>query len=246
MAVIRSLSTAFLLAAAASLFGGGSAWAQGSSSGDDAEMSELPERASSVSSAVTVQETDLQISPADELDIEVFQVEELSGLRKVNSRGEIRMPLIGSIKVGGLTITEAEELITSLLGAEYLVDPEVNIDIAAYASQEVTVLGAVGKPGVYELEGPTTLLQAIAMAGGIGQLADQEEVIVFRKGGDGGVVGYIVDFRSVVKGQLRDPLLAGNDRVVVPESGGKSLYSEVSRTLRGFVRFENYDIGTTN
>lgn len=235
MAAIRSLSTALLLAAAASLFGGGSAWAQAA---DDDGMQELPETAGSVSSAITLRGRAIEIAPSDELEITVFQAEELSGLRKVNSRGEIRMPLVGKLHVAGLTVTEAEELLTELLAADYLVDPEVNIDVAAYASQEVTILGSVEEPGVYELTGPTTLLQVMAMAGGVDDLADTREVIIFRGNPEGGVVGYLVNFEAVFEGELQDPLIAGNDRVVVPESGGKGLYSDITRTLRGFVQFQ--------
>lgn len=191
MAVIRTLSIAFLLAAAASLFGAGSTWAQAA---DEDGMQELPEKASSVSAAITLRERAIEIAPSDELEITVFQVEELSGLRKVNSRGEIRMPLIGKLHVAGLTITEAEERLTELLAADYLIDPEVNIDVAAYASQEVTVLGSVEEPGVYELKGPTTLLQVMAMAGGVDDLADTGEVIIFRGNPKGGVIGYLVNF----------------------------------------------------
>lgn len=204
------------------------------------ERSLLPDVPDVGSGAVILSEDDYRIGPADELEIEVFQVEELSGTEKVNSRGYIKMPLIGSVKVGGLTREQAEDLIASLYAADYLQDPQVNIDISDYASQQVTLLGAVEDPGVYPLKGKTTLLQALAMAGGTERLADEEEIVVFRTNAEGGVVGYIVNLEQIKTGEKRDPEVIGNDRIVVPESGSKSFVKGITDTLRGFVGFRVY------
>lgn len=180
------------------------------------------------------------IGPADELEIEVFQVEELSGVEKVNSRGFIRMPLIGNVQVAGLTPEQAEDLIAELYEVEYLQDPQVNIDISDYASQQVTLIGAVDKPGIYPLKGHTTLMEALAMAGGTTRLADEEEIIVFRTLGPEEVVGYIVNLEEIIAGAKRDPEVIGNDRIVIPESGAKSFIKGITDTLRGFIGFRPY------
>ncbi|MEM1113383.1 MAG: polysaccharide biosynthesis/export family protein [Pseudomonadota bacterium] len=201
------------------------------------EMNLLPEQSETSSSAVILDEDDYRIGPADELEIEVFQVDELSGVEKVNSRGYIRMPLLGPVKVAGLTTEQAEDLLADLYGVDYLQDPQVNIDIADYASQQVTLLGAVDEPGVYPLKGRTTLLQALALAGGTERLADEEEIVVFRTNDGGEVVGYIVNLEEILSGSKPDPEVIGNDRIVVPESGSKSFVKGVSDTLRGFIGF---------
>ncbi len=180
------------------------------------------------------------IGPADELEIEIFQVEELSGVEKVNSRGFIRMPLIGNVQVAGLSPEQAEDLIAQLYEVDYLQDPQVNIDITDYASQQVTLMGAVEKPGIYPLKGHTTLLEALAMAGGTNRLADEEEIIVFRTLGPGEVVGYVVNLEEIIAGEKRDPEVIGNDRIVIAESGAKSFIKGITDTLRGFVGFRPY------
>jgi len=203
-------------------------------------MGALPDAAASGSGMITLSADDYRIGPADQLEIEIFQVDELSGVEKVNSRGYIKMPLIGSVKVAGLTREEAEDLIAQIYEADYLQDPQVNIDIIDYASQQVTLLGAVANPGVYPLKGKTTLLQALAMAGGAGRLADEEEIVVFRTDFSGNVVGYLVNLEEIKAGAKSDPEVIGNDRIVVPESGSKSFVKGITDTLRGFVGWRVY------
>ena len=203
-------------------------------------MTSLPDVAPKGSGTVVLREDDYRIGPADELDIAVFQVEELSGVEKVNSRGYIRMPLIGTVKVGGLTREQAEAHIASLYAAEYLQDPQVNIDITDFASQQVTVIGEVERPDVYALKGETTLLEVLAMSGGVTGLADPSQVVVFRSNANGEVVGYLVDIGSITSGSKRDPLILGNDSIFVPDSSGKSAIKGVTDTLRGFVGVRRY------
>ena len=123
---------------------------------------------------------DYQIGAHDLLDISVFQVPDLSRTVRVNSRGLISLPLIGSVQAGGLTSDQLETTIARKLSENYLQDPQVSVFIKEYISQRVTIEGSVQKAGVYQLTGPTTLLQAIAMASGVDQLADENAVTVFR------------------------------------------------------------------
>ena len=162
---------------------------------------------------------------------------DLSGVERVNTRGYINMPLIGLVEVAGLTIDEAEQLIADTLEKDFLQDPQVNIDIIDFVSQQVTVLGSVKNPGVYPVKGPTTLLQAIAFAGGPGPIADEENIVVFRADQTGAVVGYVVNLTEIQSGAVKDPKVVGNDRIVVPESGSRSFIKSVTDTLRGFVGF---------
>ena len=178
-----------------------------------------------------------RIGPSDEIDVEVFQVPDLSGVEKVNARGYINMPLIGLVMVAGLTEEEAEKLIADKLKQEYLQDPQVNIDIKDYVSQQVTVLGSVKSPGVYPLKGPTTLLQVIALAGGPISIADVDSVLVFRSNDKGEVVGYVVNLGEIQTGAKKDPKVVGNDRIVVPKSGSRAMIKGVTDTLRGFIGF---------
>jgi polysaccharide export outer membrane protein len=204
------------------------------------ELQAMPATPAEGSGAVVLSSNDYRIGPSDQLEIDVFQIAELSGVERVNSRGYIKMPLIGSVQVSGLTQEEAEYLIAELYAVDYLEDPQVNIDIVDYASQQVTVMGAVERPGVFPLKGKTTLLQALAFAGGTARLAHEEGVVVFRANKEGVVVGYVVDLEQIQEGLKGDPEVIGSDKIVVPESGSASALKGITDTLRGFVGFERY------
>lgn len=178
-----------------------------------------------------------RIGSRDLLEIEVFQVEELNHKTRVTSRGDISFPLIGGIKVKGLTLEEAERKIADKLGEKYLQNPQVSIFIAEYESQKFTVDGEVKDPGVFPLRGPTTLMQAVAMADGLDRLADSDEIVIFRSDGQGKVRGYIVDLDAIRAGEGRDPYIAANDFIVIPRAGEKAFLEGLTRALRGFVGF---------
>jgi polysaccharide export outer membrane protein len=202
-----------------------------------APMPLTPEDGSGV---VALSTSDYILGPSDLLQIDVFQVDELSGTERINAAGYIKMPLIGLVKVAGLSREQSEDLITELYAEGYLQDPQVNIDIMEYVSHQITVLGHVTNPGVYPLKGKTTLLQALAMAGDAGALANEEEVVVFRSDEYGVVVGYVVNLEDVLAGTAIDPEIIGNDKVVVPVSGSKSFIKGITDTLRGFVGFATF------
>jgi len=176
-----------------------------------------------------------RIAPHDLLQIEVFQVGELSSEERVNEEGFIAMSLIGAVMVGGLTPQEAEDRIADILGENYLQDPQVNIFVKEYANQNVTVAGAVNKPGVFPLKGRTTLLQAVAMAEGVTRVANDNEVVIFRSQSGRNGQAYVVDLERVQDGALPDPVLVADDRVIVPESGTAVFIQNFTGSLRGLV-----------
>jgi polysaccharide export outer membrane protein len=210
------------------------------SAGSEMAAAPMPLTPEDGSGAVALSTSDYILGPSDLLQIDVFQVDELSGTERINAAGYIKMPLIGLVKVAGLSREQSEDLITELYAEGYLQDPQVNIDIMEYVSHQITVLGHVTNPGVYPLKGKTTLLQALAMAGDAGALADEEEVVVFRSDEYGVVVGYVVNLEDVLAGTAIDPEIIGNDKVVVPVSGSKSFIKGITDTLRGFVGFATF------
>jgi len=176
-----------------------------------------------------------RIGAGDLLEIEVFQVPELTSQERVNVKGIATLPLIGRVRLGGLSTAEAEREIAARLEKEFLQDPQVNVHIKEYASQRVTVAGAVKKPGVYPVKGSLTLMQAIALAQGMTPLAAGDKVLVFRVDSAGTPQTYAVDLDKIQRGQDADPTILANDRIVVPESGSMALIKGVTDTLRGFV-----------
>ncbi|HID44764.1 MAG TPA: polysaccharide export protein [Chromatiaceae bacterium] len=175
-----------------------------------------------------------RIGPMDVIEVEVFQAEELSREARVNTQGYVSLPLIGGVKVAGLTTSEAERKIEKVLGEKYLQDPHVTVFIKAYESQKITVEGWVKNPGVFPLKGKTTFLQAIANAKGMDKLADFSEVAIFRTV-NGKTKGYILSYTKVRSGQQIDPVLQSGDIIVVNRSGSKAGWELFTKTLTSFV-----------
>jgi polysaccharide export outer membrane protein len=123
--------------------------------------------------------TEYVIGPGDVLQISVWKNETLSRMAPVRPDGKISMPLLHDIQAAGLTSMQLRDKISTAL-AEFLPNPEVSVTVAEVHSMRVSVLGQVLKPGVLELRGQTTILEAIAMAGGLGVFASPSKITVIR------------------------------------------------------------------
>ena len=184
-------------------------------------------------------DADYKIGPNDLLEVEVFGVSELKRTVRVNSTGQISMPLIGLAQVAGMTASDAEALIALMYSKNYLQDPQVSIFIKEFTSQRITVDGAVIRPGIYPLIGQITLLRALAMAGGGSQLSDLEQVMLFRVTPSGQNLVEKHDVSKIRTGDAPDPMLRGDDIVVVNRNGARtilrdSLFRDIIDTLNPF------------
>lgn len=175
---------------------------------------------------------DYRIGPSDLIEISVFQVPELSKTVRVGARGNLSLPLIGQIQAGGLTSQELETQIAKKLQESYLQDPQVSVFIKEFISQRVTVEGNVNKTGVFPITGKTTLLQAIALAGGLDKLANDEDIKLFRERKDGSREILAYELGPIRKGEVQDPVLSTNDVIVVGKSAGRSTLKDITETLR--------------
>lgn len=164
---------------------------------------------------------DYRIGPMDLLDIEVFGVKDLTRTVRVSQGGEFSMPLIGRVSTKGLTISELEAEIARKLRESYMEDPQVTVFVKEYMSQRVTVEGAVEEPGIYSLTGRTSLLQIIAQAEGLVDLANPAGIVIFRNLG-GKRYAAAFDIREIRAGRMVDPEVIGDDIVVVDYSGARS------------------------
>lgn len=212
----------------------------GYSAGAGAPVAVPPPEATAASGPVPATiDTDYRIGTNDLLEVEVFGVEELKRTVRVNASGQVSLPLIGLVPVAGLSPAEAESVIALRYGDKYLQDPQVSIFIKEFTSQRITVDGAVARPGIYPLAGQITLLRALAMAGGGGSLANLEEVMLFRLGPDGQTLTEKHDVMKIRTGEAPDPLLQGDDVVVVNRNSARaalrdSLFSDIIGTLNPF------------
>ncbi|MDP8265833.1 MAG: polysaccharide biosynthesis/export family protein [Candidatus Aceula meridiana] len=172
-------------------------------------------------SSVFAQKSDYIIQPEDVLDITVYENPDLKTQTRVSSEGDIPFPLLGNVNASGLTVRKLKDKLTKALEKDYLVSAQVNIFIKEYHVKQVTVLGSVIKPGKYDMfpEKETTVLDAIALAGGFSKIAqingtriirtedNEEQVIPIR----------VTDITKKGLNENNIPLNPG-DIVFIPES----------------------------
>lgn len=185
--------------------------------------------------------TEYRIGPLDKLSIVVFQVKDLTleGVQ-VDGSGQMSLPLIGSVLAAGKTTQELSVEIADRLRGRFLQDPQVSIWVQEAVSQKVTVDGAVREPGVYTMSGPTTLLQAVAMAKGPdAKYANLTRVAIFRTI-NGQRNAAVFDLKAIRAGKAEDPEIRGNDVVVVESSALKGMFREILGALPGLAIFRPY------
>jgi polysaccharide biosynthesis/export protein len=129
--------------------------------------------------------------------------------------------------------------IAGRLGTQYLRNPQVSVVVLEAASQKITIDGAVTKPGVYEMRGTTSLLQAVAMAEGPTRVADLSKVAVFRTV-DGQRSVALFDLGAIRQGRADDPAVRGDDIIVVDTSRMSAFMRDVIAALPGLSVFRPY------
>src|SRR5205807_4952587 len=134
------------------------------------------------SAALAAGPQDYRIGFDDVLDISVFEAQELNREVRVSSAGDISLPLLESVYAAGLTPRELELVLEELLRRTYMKDPHVSVFVREMQSHPVSVLGAVRKPGVFQVRGSKTLLEILSLAEGLADDAG-ETVIIMRGAG---------------------------------------------------------------
>ncbi len=172
----------------------------------------------------------LRITSLDELEVKVFGVEDLSGTFQVDVEGVLKMPLIGAVTAMGYTSFELAALLEERLTADYLQVADVTVRVLESTGQQVTLQGAIEQPGLYPLPGQLTLLQAIALGGGMTDEANEERVIVFRtiKGKRNAAA---FDLEAIQRGHAVDPPVYGNDLIVIDGDELQQNYREFLRSV---------------
>ena len=162
-----------------------------------------------------------KIETGDVVSVTVYEQPDLSTRARVDSAGEITLPLIGNVGIAGLGENEAVKKITALLEKDYLVNPQVSIFIQEYHPKKVFVMGFVNRPGEYELfkDRDTTVIEAITMAGGFKEGAAQNGTKIIRKENDTQTTIQVKITDITQKGrQEEDIALKPGDVIFVPES----------------------------
>jgi polysaccharide export outer membrane protein len=157
-----------------------------------------------------------QIGAGDQLDISVWKNAELSRQVTVRPDGMISLPLVNDIRAAGLTPMELRELLAKKL-SEYVPAAEVSVIVTRVRSYSISVVGSVGKPGRYVLSSPTTVLEAIALAGGLTEFASRRSITVLRTEGKGATTRVPFNYNNALAGEASENLLLHpGDVVVVP------------------------------
>lgn len=112
-----------------------------------------------------------RLGPGDEITVNVFGVEELSDNYRIDGLGRVSLALIGPVEVSGYTLAETEDVLEKRYSEEYLRNPQITVSVMEFRSQQFTAVGAVSQPRVYNTQRKITLIEALAMAGGLGENA---------------------------------------------------------------------------
>jgi protein involved in polysaccharide export with SLBB domain len=139
-------------------------------------------RAAADGGALSATSPQYVLRPGDVVQVKVYQEEDLTSVSRIGKDGTITMPLLGSVNVVSNTLEKATQVIRDLLAKDYLVDPQVNLNVTEFAKRRFTVLGQVQKPGTYDMPADevVSLLQAIATAGGYTRIANAHRITVQR------------------------------------------------------------------
>lgn len=157
------------------------------------------------------------IGPLDTIQVDVFNVPDLTREIQVDAGGQIAMPLIGTIDARGKTAQELAQSIEAALRGRYIRNPDVTINIKSSVSQVVTIDGQVVEPGLYPVTNQMTLLRAIASAKGLSEFARENDVVILRTV-DGRKMAGLYSVDAIRRGTYDDPAIYANDVIVVGDS----------------------------
>lgn len=185
---------------------------------------EQPAGASAASTPTAPQQlatsSDYQIREGDMVQVSVFNEPELAAGGRVRNDGTIQCPLIGSMRIVGLTQTAAARVIQEAYRKDYLVNPDVNLYVSQFTTRRITILGQVQRPGSHDLpaEKNLTILQVLGLAGGPSRIANLKKVLVKRVI-DGREQIIKIDVNSMASGARTMMFYVREDDVItVPES----------------------------
>jgi polysaccharide export outer membrane protein len=157
------------------------------------------------------------IGDDDMIEIDVWKETELSKQLTVRSDGKISMPLVGEIQAAGKTPVQLEDEITTKLRS-FITEPAVTVMVLKINSLKFNVMGEVARPGSYSLAARTTIVDAIATAGGFRDFAKKKSIYVLHQKPDGTEARLTFNYSAFIKGKnpKQNILLQSGDTVVVP------------------------------
>lgn len=165
------------------------------------------------------------IGPLDTIQVDVFNVPDLSREMQVDASGRISMPLVGTIDARGRTAGELAEAIEAALRGRYVRNPEVTVNIKSSVSQVVTIDGQVVEPGLYPVTNQMTLMRAIASARGLSEFAREDDIVILRTANGQRMAG-LYNAAAIRRGAYDDPPVYANDVIIVGDSPQRRLFRD--------------------
>ncbi len=190
--------------------GGGDASSYGSNSGGGSSSSGV---------GIVVGENYV-LKPSDVISVTVYQEKDLDKSVRIEGDGSVALALVGKVKVAGMTVAEAQSLITDLYNRDYLVDPQISVLVVQFSPKVVHILGSVNSPGVVAIppDRDLTLTEAIAGVRGVSRLGNPKSITIKRIDEDGRARQMEVNFsRIVTDPNVKDIILKEGDTIWVPE-----------------------------
>lgn len=166
------------------------------------------------------------IGPLDTIQVDVFNIPDLSREIQVDASGRIAMPLIGTVDARGRTADELARTVETALRGRYVRNPEVTVNIRSSVSQVVTIDGQVVEPGLYPVTNQMTLLRAVASAKGLSEFAKEDDVVILRTV-EGQKMAGLYNIAAIRRGAYDDPPIYANDIVVVGDSPSRRAFRTI-------------------
>jgi len=197
--------------------GGGLAAQAGAVSPNNGPATTQPTATSSTSPATKPHDDTFIIGADDVLAVNVWKEPDISRSVPVRSDGMISLPLAGELQASGQTPHQLEIAIAGKLKS-YISEPEVTVIVQEIRSQKFNILGQVSRPGSYPLTSASTVLDAIALAGGFRDFAKQKNIYILRQNPDGGQSRLPFNYKEVIKGKdaAQNVKLQPRDTIVIP------------------------------
>ena len=175
---------------------------------------------------------DYIVGEGDVLRITVYDHDDLTTTARVSGDGMISFPLIGQVKVKGLTLSQITREISTLLADGYIVNPQVNIFIQEFRSKKAFIMGEVNRPGLYVLPGHTTFLALLSQAGGLAKDAGDKAIIKRKVNpSDNAEITITLDLKRLVeKGDTSlDVPIMDSDSIYITKAGVFYVTGEVKK-----------------
>lgn len=168
-------------------------------------------------------ESDYKVGPGDVVKIDIYDHPDLATVARIGNDGSITLPLAGRLLIGGLSTSQAADVIAKSLAGDYVINPQVSVFVQEFKSKKVVIVGEVARPGLYELSRPTTLLELISQAGGPTRNAGQKAVINRptgnKEGTENNTISVNIDDLYKTRDASADVSLMDGDTVSIEKAG---------------------------